>query len=202
LKVIGITGGIGSGKSLVSKILKDKYGAFIIDTDSITKNQMEVGGLSYQGVVDFFGKGILTEDGSIDRGRLAEIVFKDRDKLLKLNKLTHPNTLEAAKAEIISHKNAGDVPYLIIETALMIESGFDSICDDVWYVYTPEEIRRDRLKKERNYADEKIDAIFKSQSRVETFKTRFSKVIENAGDIKKLEREVEQMMDVKTGSGN
>ncbi|MBE5968547.1 MAG: dephospho-CoA kinase [Lachnospiraceae bacterium] len=194
MKVIGITGGIGSGKSLVAKILIEKHGAYFLNTDRIAKEQMEIGGISYAGVVDFFGNSILTEDKSIDRTKLSKIVFQDKEKLMKLNTLTHPNVLKAVEEELDSLRKAGKVPYVIIETALMIEAGYDFICDEVWYVYTPEEIRRERLKKERNYSDQKIDSIFENQRKEEEFRKKYPKVIENTGDIQKLCKQVERLL--------
>ena len=194
MKVIGITGGIGSGKSLVANLLRDKYGAHILDTDRIAKEQMEPKGASYQAVVDYFGKDILSGNGLIDRSKLAAIVFNDKEKLLKLNDLTHPKVLLAVREEIQVIRDKKIAPYLVVETALMIESGYDFICDEVWYVHTPEEERRNRLKKERNYSDEKINCIFESQSKADAFRKRFLKVIENVGDKGKLEQQVEQLL--------
>ena len=194
MKVIGLTGGIGSGKSLVAKILEKKYGAYLLNTDGIAKEQMEPGGASFQEVVNYFGERILTEDGRIDRSRLASIIFEDADKRLKINEITHPRVLEAVREEIKSIREKGTVPYLVVETALMIEAGYDFICDEVWYVHTPEEERRSRLKKERNYPDEKIDSIFANQSKAEVFREKFSKVIENIGDIAFLEQQIEKLM--------
>ncbi|NLP35886.1 MAG: dephospho-CoA kinase [Clostridiales bacterium] len=194
MKVIGITGGIGSGKSLVAKIMMDMHGAYFLNTDQIAKEQMEVGGTSYAGVVDYFGHSILAEDGSIDREKLSKIVFKDEEKLQKLNDLTHPQVLEAVQGELAALRKSGEFPYVIIETALMIEAGFDFICDEVWYVYAPEEIRRQRLKRERNYSDQKIDSIFEKQSKEEEFRKRFSKVITNVGDIHDIEQQVEELI--------
>jgi dephospho-CoA kinase len=194
MKVIGITGGIGSGKSLAARILMDRYGACLLDTDRIAKEQMKMGGLSYQGVVDYFGNDILLEDGSINRKSLSKIVFQDNEKLKKLNALTHPQVKAEVKSKIVNLRSGGLVPYLIIETALMMESGFDELCDEVWYVYTPKEIRRNRLRKGRNYSDERIDAVFSSQSKAEAFREKYSKVIENVGDIKSLEQQVEQLL--------
>jgi dephospho-CoA kinase len=194
MKVIGLTGGIGSGKSLVAKILQEKYDADILLTDDIARKQMEPGGASYQEVVEYFGKGILTEDGSIDRKKLAQIVFEDKEKRLKINEITHPKVLDEVMRTIQTLKNGSQVPYLVVETALMIEAGFDCICDEVWYVFTPEDERRNRLKKERNYSDEKIDSIFSNQSREEVFRVKFPKVIENVGDIRKIEQQIEQLI--------
>jgi len=181
MKVIGITGGIGSGKSLVADIMIKKYKAYFINTDRIAYEQMLPGGISYKGVVEYFGKEILNEDGTIDRNRLSKIVFSDKEKLLKLNSLTHPNVLIEVKKEIQKKRAEKNVPYCIIETALMIESGYDCICDEVWYVHCPADIRRQRLKLNRGYTDEKIDAIFASQSKEEDFFRKYKKVIYNNG---------------------
>ena len=86
-----------------------------------------------------------------------------------LNSLTHPNVLHEVQREIAIKKESKAVPYCIIETALMIESGYDFLCDEVWYVHSSQETRRQRLKKHRGYTDEKIDAIFDSQSKEEDF---------------------------------
>ncbi len=196
MKIIGITGGIGSGKSLVAGILKDKYGAYIVNTDSIAKEQMKPGGISYPGIIDFFGNRILAEDGTIDRGKLSQIVFNDKEKLYKLNELTHPNVLTEVREEIDKAKTSGMYPYFIIETALMIESGYDTTCDEVWYVRSPEADRRKRLKADRGYSDERIDMIFASQSKDEDFLKRYTKVINNDDDIPALERQVERLLGI------
>lgn len=198
MKVIGITGGIGSGKSLVAGILKEKYGAYIVNTDRIAKEQMEPGGASYPGVVGYFGEGILSEDKRIDRGKLSKVVFCDKEKLQMINRLTHPNVLEVVKEEIKGKRNEGVVPYFVIETALMIESGYDYVCDEVWYVSASEESRRNRLMNSRNYSDEKIDAIMASQSKDEDFRRKSSKVIENNGDAKSLEKQIELVLNSTT----
>ena len=194
MRVIGITGGIGSGKSLVADIMIKKYKAYLINSPRIAREQMLPGGISYPGVVGYFGEGILAKDGTIDREKLSKIVFADKKKLLTLNSLTHPNVLAEVK-KIIGEKRADkDVPYCIIETALMIESGYDCVCDEVWYVHSAPGIRRDRLKQHRDYTDEKIDAIFSSQSKEEDFFNRFSKVIYNDGDIYKIEQQIDKLL--------
>lgn len=193
MKVIGITGGIGSGKSLVADIMIKKHNAYFINTDRIAKEQMMPEGVSYDGVVEYFGKDILNDDGTIDRSKLSKIVFNDKEKLKKLNSLTHPNVLIEVKKEI-EKKRAENVPYCIIETALMIESGYDFVCDEVWYVHCPADERRKRLKKTRGYSDQKIDAIFESQCKEEDFFKKFDKVIYNDGDIDYLEYQIEKLL--------
>lgn len=195
MKVIGITGGIGSGKSLVADIMIKKYKAYLINSDSIAKEQMMPDGISYKGVVDYFGKDILYKDASIDKDKLSEIVFNDMESLLKLNSLTHPNVLLEVEKVIAKKRQDKAVPYCIIETALMIEAEYDFVCDQVWYVHSEPNIRRNRLKQYRNYSDEKIDAIFESQSKEEDFIKRYTKVIYNDSDIHRLESQIDKMID-------
>lgn len=194
MKVIGITGGVGSGKSLVADIMIKNHNAYLIETDRIAKEQMMPGGESFSAVVEYFGDEILAPDGTIDRIKLSMIIFKDKEKRLKINSLTHPNVLVTVQRVIEEKKARKDVPYCIIETALMIESGYDSICDEVWYVFSPVEIRRQRLKMHRAYTDEKINDIFDSQSSEKAFFDKYNKVIYNDGDILNLEQEVEKLL--------
>lgn len=194
LKIIGITGGIGSGKSLVADIMIKKYKAHLINSDRIAKEQMMPGGISFAGVVEYFGQDILDKDGLIDKNKLSNIVFNDKEKLLVLNSLTHPNVLNDIQKEIAIKSESKAVPYCIIETALMIESGYGFICDEVWYVHSSAEIRRNRLKQHRSYTDEKIDAIFESQSKEEVFFERFPNVIYNNGDIYELEQQIDKLL--------
>lgn len=191
MKIIGITGGIGSGKSLVARIMQDKYHAYIVNTDQIAKEQMEPGGISYGAVVSYFGKGILAKDGTIDRSKLSQVVFQDKEKLLMVNQLTHPNVLMEVKREIEAESARGVHPYFIIETALMIESGYDLACDEVWYVHSSSEERRARLKMSRGYTDGKIDSIFHSQKKEEEFLRHFEIVIKNNGSVEELEEQIE-----------
>lgn len=193
MKVIGLTGGIGSGKSLVAGIMKERYGASIIDTDQIAREQMEPGGASYQEVVDCFGTGILKNDGTIDRSRLAALVFEDKELRLRINEITHPKVLDTVRIQIGKHRQQNS-PYLLLETALMIEAGYDYVCDEVWYVFAPEERRRSWLKKKRGYSEERIDAIFSNQCREQEFRDRFQKVIENVGDMSRLQEQVDALI--------
>lgn len=194
MKVIGLTGGIGSGKSLVANILRDKYGAYLLETDRIAKEQMEPGGVSYQEIIEYIGREIVAEDGTIDRVKLAQIIFEDKEKRLKINQITHPKVLTEVQRIIGEMRKQEIYPYLIIETALMIEAQYDFICDEIWYVFTPEDVRRSRLKESRSYSDEKIDSIFANQSKEETFRQAYSKVIENVGDIRNLEEQIDKLI--------
>ena len=100
MKVIGVTGGVGSGKSVVLSILEKDYHAETILADLVAHDLMQPGGKSYEDIVEAFGDGILNDDGTIDRVKLGNIVFHDAEKLQKLNAITHPNVKEEIKNRI------------------------------------------------------------------------------------------------------
>lgn len=196
MKVIGLTGGVGSGKSTVADIITKHFKVYVIYTDEIAREQMEVGGVSYHRVVREFGDGILKENGEIDRAKLASIVFADEKKLLRLNDLTHPEVLKEVLATIEQLKREGSYQAVLIETALLKEAGYVSFCDEVWYVYASEQVRRERLKKGRGYSDEKIDGLFAKQKKEAEFLEYCTKTIENGADASKesILQQIQQMI--------
>ncbi len=185
-QIIGVTGGVGCGKSTVLKVMEQRFHCLVLSTDDISRRQMEPGERVYQRVVEAFGDGILRRDGTVDRARLAAEVFSDTKKLAQLNSLTHPAVTEEV-LEIVERERAraaqgkaGAYDAVLIETALLIEGGYDAFCDQVWYVYAPEEQRRARLKASRGYTDEKIDDLFARQQTEETYRAVATAVIDNS----------------------
>lgn len=187
--VIGITGGVGSGKSTVTSILRDNYKAFIINTDKIAHTFMEKNQVSYKLIVKHFTSKVLDEEGNIDRVKLASIVYNDNEELKKLNSFTHPYVMEEVK-DIIKEKANENWNYICLETALAVEASLDDICDKVWFIYTPLEIRTERLKKSRNYSDEKIRNIMSKQLSDEEYKSYASDLIINKGTEEELSNQI------------
>ena len=181
MKVIGVTGGVGSGKSVILSILEKEYGAQTILADLVAHDLMEPGAKSYMEIVETFGDSILQEDGAIDRQKLGSIVFADEKKLEQLNGITHPNVKEEIKRKIAKIRKKVEASMIVLEAALLIESGYEDIYDELWYIYTSEENRRIRLKENRGYSDEKIDNIFRSQLSEKTFREHCIEVIDNNG---------------------
>lgn len=180
MKVIGITGGVGSGKSRVLSFLEEKYHAVICQADQVAWKLQEPGETCYEKIVSYFGTGILNVDATIARKKLGQIVFGDETQLLILNGIMHP----AVKCEIekrILRESEKGTKIFVLEAALLIEEHYDEICDELWYIYTDEQIRRQRLKESRQYDDEKIDAIMASQLTEEMFRKKCKMVIENSG---------------------
>lgn len=191
MRIIGVTGGVGAGKSTVLQHLEKAWHARLILADQVGHEVMEPGEDAYQRIVDEFGREILSEDGRIDRGILGGIVFADREKLEKLNAVIHP----AVKEEILRRiAAAGPGDCIVVEAALFLEEKYDAFCDETWYIYTNEEERRRRLKASRGYTDERIDQILKNQKSHEEFLSRCNYVIDNNGTAEDTCRQIDKRM--------
>ncbi len=178
---VGLTGPAGCGKSYIRGELSKITNTLIIDTDSIARVQMQKGGVSYEKVVKFFGEEILLENGEIDRPKLAGIVFNDEAKLKKLNHLTHPPVIKECKKLIEDGKNKYSL--IILESAILTESGCDVLCDETWYVYSTRAERARRLSETRGYDDARIRSVFKSQSPDSFYKLHADEIIENRDGV-------------------
>lgn len=201
MKIIGLMGGVGSGKSTVADILEKKHGAHLIITDDIAKKLYEKGEESYQKIVSYFGTGILNKDGDINRKKLSEIVFSDKEKLEKLNSFVHPLVMKRVIEEIEDIKATNEhkpkekqVPYIVIETALLIEAGYRGLCDTVWYVAVEEEVRKQRLMNIRGYSEEKINAILKNQMSDKDYSDNCDRILYNNGELYDLEKEIQFLL--------
>ncbi|MBO5278578.1 MAG: dephospho-CoA kinase [Lachnospiraceae bacterium] len=193
--VIGITGGIGSGKSQVLSLMKQEFGAELLVADDIAHQLTEPGHSCYEHILDEFGSEVLSEDGSINRKKLSEIVFSNPVCLKKLNKIVHPMVKEYIRGEISCVQLEDPAKIIVIEAALLIEDHYDEICDEIWYVYATEEVRRERLKKSRGYSDEKIDDIMKNQLSDEQFRKSCQKIIDNSGTPEETLQELKKALE-------
>lgn len=192
MKIIGLTGSVGSGKSTVGALMEKHYSVKMRMTDNIGHLAMEPGQESYRKIVESFGNGILREDKSIDRNRLSAIVFSDMSKLEVLNGIIHPWVKDYLRKDIEKEQARGVFYYYVMESAILFQTGLDAMCEEVWFVDAKEEIRRERLKKNRGYSDEKVDSIMRQQRENEQWKLRCDRIIENNSDeisiLKQLEK--------------
>lgn len=189
MKVLGITGGVGSGKSEVLRYLEEEYGAVICQLDEVAKQLQKKGGACYQQIVDYFGRGILKEDQELDRQKLSLIVFADEEKRAVLNAIVHPSVKRWTKQDIEEKKEQG-TPLYVIEAALLPEAGYEQICQEMWYIYAREDVRRERLKKSRGYTDERISRMIASQPSEEKFTKFCQAVIDNSGTFEETKRQI------------
>lgn len=191
MKVIGITGGIGAGKSMILAYLSDRYRARIIQADQVGHYLMEPGQVCYYKIIESFGSGILNGDQTICRSSLAAAVFQNEIALRKLNGIVHPAVKEYIVRTVAGEKVANTVPFIVIEAALLIEDHYEVVCDELWYIYASEEVRRARLMASRGYTEEKVNDIMKNQLPESEFLTHCQFVVDNNSDF--MENTYEQI---------
>lgn len=195
MKVYGITGGAGTGKSEVIKMLQQNFGGCVIMSDEVARELMQKGNISYQLIVEYFGRDILMDDGEIDRKKLADHVFNNKEALEKLNSMTHPYVKDEIRKLIAEAEASGECRFVALESAILLECGYEDICDEFWYVYTEPEIRRQRMKETRNYSDEKVDSVMRNQQPDEVFFEQCSFVIKNNTTLSDVYAQLKEKLD-------
>ncbi|MDD6919678.1 MAG: dephospho-CoA kinase [Eubacteriales bacterium] len=161
MEIIGLTGGIGSGKSTVSKYISDK-GFKIIDADKISKEIMDNNLTVKENVIKKFGEDILSSDGAIDRKKIADIVFNYVEKLDELNNIIHPEIISNIDIKIDEFKRSGEEK-IFLDVPLLFETGLDEKCDEIWVVVANEEKRIERVAKRDNVSAEEVKARMENQ---------------------------------------
>ena len=194
--IIGITGGVGCGKSTVLDILYKDYDALVIEADKVAHKLMGKGEAIYNAEREHFGDRILSDNRDIDRKKLAEIIFSDEKELEWVNSLVHPKVKEYIMDAIKKNK---DRPYIIIEAALLIEAGYTDICDKIWYIYTDKDTRIQRLLDNRGYTREKSEEIIANQLEDRIYREHSDYVIDNSNDIEDTKRQINMIMEDKNG---
>lgn len=192
MKVIGITGGVGSGKSEVLKLIEGMCSCVIVKADDLARSIEVKGEVCYEPLIKLLGEGVLSEDGQIDPKKMAQMIFADgEDELLaSVNAIVHPAVKERILSMIEDAKRSKKYDFFFIEAALLIEDHYDSIVDELWYIYADEDVRRKRLMSSRGYSEEKISGIMESQSSDATFRRYCKVVIDNSGDIEKTKEQL------------
>lgn len=190
MKVIGITGGVGAGKSRILNYLEEKYQARILMADQAAHRVKEKGQSCYEPLVRLLGREVLDERGEIHKGRMAAMIFSEQKLLLQVNEIIHPEVRKYILEQIELERKKGTTKFFFLEAALLIEEHYDEICDELWYIYAEDSIRISRLMESRGYSREKALQIMKGQLLEEEFRKGCQFVIDNSG---KLETALEQI---------
>jgi dephospho-CoA kinase len=199
MKVIGVTGGIGSGKSTVARIVCD-LGARVIDADAIARRIMKKGSRASNEIVECFGEGILNQRGGIDRKKLSSVVFRDKELVKKLNEITHKYVTDSVYRKLSRIKASGKAEYVVLEAPIPVENGFLDVVDEVWVVTADRDTRIERVVEKGNLGrDEVVDRI-NAQMDDEEYRKLADVVIENNGTPEELEKKVAKLfIQKKTG---
>jgi dephospho-CoA kinase len=194
LIIAGLTGGIATGKSTVSSILREA-GAIIIDADAIARDAVKKNLPAWHEIVKTFGKDVLLPDGEIDRARLGDIIFQDASKKEILNKIVHPHVIQrvAEMIEEIGKESPDSV--VILDVPLLIEAGMDKGLKEVVLVYTPEDIQKKRLIERDKISDETAFLRIRSQMPIEKKREFSTIIIDNSGTIEATKRRALEVFD-------
>lgn len=192
-RLIGITGSIATGKSTASQYIHSK-GYPVIDADKIAHQLMEIGQINYKQIVDKFGKEILNDDKTINRKKLGQIVFSDKNKLEELNNLTHRNIFN----RIVSSIEECDSDIIFVDVPLMIEllseKKFPIELEDIWLIYVNREIQLQRLMaRDKINSQEALNKLNK-QMDIEEKKKYADVIIDNSGDLKNLFKKIDEKL--------
>lgn len=198
LLFIGITGGIGAGKSEILSYIGKHYKCEIYLADRVAHEVKKPGTECYRALVDLLGCGILSSDGQIDKGRMAEKIFSDSSLLEKVNGMIHP----AVKVYLLEHLERAraeeEVELFFVEAALLIECGYRQLVDEMWYIYADENVRRARLKQSRGYSEEKIESIMSKQLSEQKFRENCDFIIDNSGTLADSYRQIDRKLEAFT----
>ena len=192
LIVIGLTGGIASGKSTVARRL-GALGAHVIDADALGHRAYEPGAGAYQSVIDSFGDDVVAADGTIDRGALGQKVFGKPEELERLTGIVWPAIREMASAEMEAVRSEASVPAVVLEAAVLLEAGWQDLVDEVWVTVVERATAVERAVARSGLAPEQVEARIDAQLSNDERKAQAQVVIDNSGDESALLERVDAL---------
>ena len=191
MRVIGLTGGVGTGKSEAAAALA-ALGAEVVDADREGHLSYRGGTAGWERVVALFGRDILDAEGEVDRSKLGLIVFGDRRALASLNEAVHPLIRERIEARL-AELSAGGTRVAVVDAALLYQAGWDELTEEVWVVTAPPASVAERLKAQRGMSKETLRRRLEAQGPTEPLAQRAEAVIDNAGSLSELRDRVEAL---------
>lgn len=200
MRFIGITGGVGAGKSLVMDYLAKKPGTAVLYSDRFAEEMEQPGGAVYEEIrAAFPDESLYNADGTMNRPAFGALIFRDAEELKKLNGIIHPAIRTAILSDVEEKRKSGAYDFYFLEAALLIECGYQAVCDEIWVVAASEDVRRQRLRESRQYSDGKIDRMFDTQEKAETFAEYADHIIYNNGAPEEAFQAVDALLNKEAG---
>ena len=191
MKIIGLTGGIGSGKSTVSRFLTE-LGAIILDVDKVGHEAFKPDTDVWREVVAAFGRQVVTPNGDIDRKKLGEIAFGNPESLLRLNQIMHPRMHDMVKAQLEEYRRQG-VDVVVLQAPLLIEAGWASLVDEVWVTVASQSTVLRRLEKRSGLSEQQSLVRIRSQLSSEERVKHADVIIDTECDLNELKSKVDKL---------
>lgn len=194
MRLIGVTGGVGAGKSEVLNYIKKHYKCRIYLADEVAHLVKVKGEECYYELVSLLGEDILQEDGEINKSAMAAKIFADDALLEQVNEIVHPQVRIYLEKRIKEAQEDVDTEIMFIEAALLIEAGYKELVDELWYIYADVEVRKKRLMSSRGYSEEKVHQIMEAQLSEEVFRKECDFVIDNSGTLADSYRQIRKKL--------
>ena len=193
-KLIGMTGGVGSGKSTALAYLRDVYECEVMLADDIGLKLERKGEVCYQPLIELMGEDILSADLEIDRAKMASLVFNDDELLQKVNAIVHPAVRKAVEEQVERVRRLEPYKTIFLESAIFVEAGYLDMLDELWVVTSDKATRKDRLARDRGYTDAKCEMVMENQFSDEKYQTYADHVLVNNGGVEELYRQIDELM--------
>lgn len=202
MRFIGITGGIGAGKSVVMNYLKEHTNSEVVLADDLAKELMSPGHELNEAMRETFSKmefeePLFESDGSIRKEAFAKYILSDDELRATLNQMVHPAVKKEVLRRVEKHRKEKDIDYFFLEAALLIEDGYKKLCDELWYIYVTKENRRTRLKENRGYDDKRIDDAFRVQLEEYEFLDACCVTIDNNGSKEDTYEQLDRVLSLR-----
>ena len=198
MRFIGITGGVGAGKTEILNYIRRHYKCEIYLADRVAEQLQEPGTECFEALVKLLGEGIKTDRGHLDRSKMAEQIFAAPVLLKQVNEIVHPAVKRFLLERLKTAREFGETELFFVEAALLIEGGYRALADELWYIYADEAVRRRRLSSKRGYSEEKISQIMSRQLTEEIFRESCDFVIDNSGSLEDSYRQIDRKLEAFT----
>ena len=195
MKFIGITGGVGAGKTEILNYIRKHYKCEIYLADRVAEQLQEPGTACFQALVQLLGEEIKTPDGRLDRKQMAARIFGNPKLLEQVNAIVHPAVREFLLERLEAARASGEIELFFVEAALLIEAGYRELVDEMWYIHAEEEVRRQRLERQRGYSPEKTAQIMASQLGEDVFRRNCDFMIDNSGSLIESYQQIDRKLE-------
>ena len=194
MKIIGLTGGIGTGKSTVSDYLREK-GCHVIDADELSRKMTEKGAPALKKSAEEFGEKYISEDGNLERKALGDLVFSDASSLSRLQSIITERVIQEIDSEIQALRKEGGTDIVVIDAPLLFECGMESVADENWLVTADMHARIERIKRRDGLSQKQIENRINNQMTEEKKRGMSQYILDNSGTVESLYRQIDRRLE-------